>query len=51
MERILNKEQLTNHGNKALRKDVCEILEAGMQAANPYNNMMKLISLMATDSP
>ncbi len=45
MERILNKEQLTNHGNKALRKDVCEILEAGMQAANPYNNMMKLISL------
>ena len=45
MKRILNTEQLTNHGNKTLRNHVVQILETGMQASNPYNNMLKLFSL------
>lgn len=45
MKRILNTEQLTGHGNQVLRDHVCQILETGMQASNPYNNMKKLIRL------
>ncbi|RME99534.1 MAG: DUF4147 domain-containing protein [Chloroflexi bacterium] len=43
MKRILNPETLTSHGNIAGRKAVLEILEAGMQAADPYNNVFKLM--------
>ena len=45
MKRILNVEQLTSHGNREMRAEVCQILETGLQAANPYNNMCKLIRL------
>ena len=41
--RILNMEALTNHGNIAGRKIVGEILEAGMQAGDPYNAVIKLV--------
>ncbi|HHX42755.1 MAG TPA: DUF4147 domain-containing protein [Chloroflexi bacterium] len=41
--RILNAEALTSHGNLRGRRDVVEILEAGLQAADPYNNTKKLI--------
>ncbi len=43
MMRILNAEALTSHGNLRGRRDVVEILEAGLQAADPYNNTKKLI--------
>ena len=38
MKRILNVETLTSHGNITGRKTVVDILEAGLQAADPYNN-------------
>ncbi|MCL5025883.1 MAG: DUF4147 domain-containing protein [Chloroflexi bacterium] len=41
--RILNMDTLSSHGNVAGRKHVLEILEAGMEAADPYNNTFKLI--------
>lgn len=41
--RILNRDTLGSHGNTRGRQDVLEILEAGMQAADPYQNMRKLI--------
>ena len=41
--RILNADTLTSHGNFAGRKAVVEILEAGMQAADPYHNTRKLL--------
>ena len=41
--RILNAEALTSHGNVAGRKSVVEILEAGMRAADPYNNTRELL--------
>jgi len=42
-ERILNKEDLTSHGNVEGRKLVLEILEAGMRAADPYYGMKRLM--------
>jgi glycerate 2-kinase len=43
--RILNSDALCSHGNQEGRKKVIEILEAGLQAANPYHNTCKLIRL------
>ncbi len=43
MKRILNAEALTTHGNRRGRRDVVEILEAGLQAADPYYNTKKLV--------
>lgn len=42
-ERILNREDLTSHGNIEGRKLVLEILEAGMRAADPYYGMKRLM--------
>jgi glycerate 2-kinase len=41
--RILNPDALNSHGNIAGRRVILEILEAGMQAADPYANACKLI--------
>jgi glycerate-2-kinase len=41
MTRILNAETLTSHGNVQGRKAMVEILEAGLQAADPYHNTRK----------
>lgn len=43
--RILNKELLISHGNLKGRKDMYEILEAGMLAGDPYYNTKNLIKL------
>lgn len=43
--RIVNYEELTNHGNIKGRKALAEIMETGLSAGNPYNNTRKLISL------
>lgn len=43
--RIRNLEKMICHGNKEGRKDICEILEAGLQAADPYYNTKKLVSI------
>lgn len=43
--RILNRETLTNHGNIAGRQAILEILEAGLEAADPYNNTKKLVRI------
>jgi glycerate-2-kinase len=41
--RILNMEDLVNHGNIEGRKIVGEILEAGMEAGDPYKAVIKLM--------
>ena len=41
--RILNVGTLTSHGNIAGRRATVEILEAGMQAADPYYNTLELL--------
>ncbi|MCU0500918.1 MAG: DUF4147 domain-containing protein, partial [Anaerolineae bacterium] len=41
--RILNQGALTSHGNIAGRRALVEIMEAGLQAADPYNNTHRLI--------
>ncbi len=43
--RIKNYEQLTSHGNIKGRKIVADIIGAGLDAANPYANTLKLISV------
>lgn len=43
MKRILNAAALTSHGNVEGRKAMVEILEAGLQASDPYNNTRKLL--------
>lgn len=43
--RIINYEELVNHGNIKGRKRMAEIMEAGLSAGNPYNNTRKLIKL------
>ena len=45
MKRILNSEELTSHGNIEGRKAVLEILEVGLQAADPYNNTFAAMRL------
>ncbi len=41
--RILNGETLASHGNARGRADMVAILEAGLQAADPYHNTRELI--------
>ena len=43
--RIQNMESLASHGNIAGRKAMLEILEVGLEAADPYHNTRKLIRL------
>ena len=43
--RILNKEMLTAHGNRKGRKIVAELLDAGMDALDPYVRVKKLVRL------
>jgi glycerate 2-kinase len=42
-QRILNAETLTGHGNVAGRQAVVQILEAGLQAADPYNRIIQMV--------
>ncbi len=44
-QRILNADVLTSHGNVAGRKALVAILEAGLQAADPYNNTRRLLQV------
>lgn len=41
--RILNRDQLESVGNTEGRKDVAAIMEAGLSAADPYGNTLKLL--------
>ncbi|MDF1514643.1 MAG: DUF4147 domain-containing protein, partial [Anaerolineae bacterium] len=43
MQRITNADSLTSYGNIAGRKDLVEILEAGLQATDPYDPVTQLI--------
>ena len=43
--RIQNMESLGCHGNIRGRRDMLEILEAGLEASDPYGNTRKLIRL------
>lgn len=43
--RIQNMEDLMCHGNTRGRKDMVAILEAGLQASDPYRNTRRLIRL------
>jgi glycerate 2-kinase len=45
MERILNASTLTSHGNVAGRRALVEILEAGLQAADPYYTTLKMLRI------
>jgi glycerate-2-kinase len=45
MTRIQNSETLKSHGNVQGRKAMVEILEAGLQAADPYNNARKTMRI------
>jgi len=44
--RILNKQQLTYHGNIQGRKDLYEILEAGLIEADPYHKIIELLTIV-----
>ena len=41
--RIINKEQLTAHGNREGRKIVAELLDAGLDALDPYVRVKQLV--------
>lgn len=43
--RITNKEMLTNHGNTEGRKVVAEILDAGLDALDPYLRVKKFVQV------
>ncbi|MFW6102814.1 MAG: hypothetical protein ACOC7M_00820, partial [Chloroflexota bacterium] len=43
--RITNRESLISHGNIAGRRAIVDILEAGLQAADPYWNAAKLVRI------
>lgn len=43
--RIKNKEQLTNHGNKEGRRIVAELLDAGLDALDPYLRIKKFVRI------
>jgi glycerate 2-kinase len=43
--RILNAERLTSHGNVHGRQALLQILEAGLQAADPYHNTRRLVRI------
>ncbi len=40
---ITNLKQLLSHGNQEGRASVLEIMEAGLQASDPYDNLMKIM--------
>ncbi len=42
---INNFDTLSTHGNIRGRKIILDILEAGLQATDPYDNVRKLINL------
>jgi glycerate-2-kinase len=42
---ISNRETLTSHGNASLRNDAIDIIEHGLQAADPYSAVMRLLKL------
>jgi hypothetical protein len=44
-QRILNGTALASHGNIDLRTAMVQILEAGMQASDPYENTTRLMRL------
>lgn len=44
--RIKNIEQLTDHGNRKGRGIIAQILETGMQAADPYYNTLNLVEIV-----
>lgn len=44
-QRILNMEELLSHGNIQARKAMLEILEAGLEASDPYPNTKKLVKI------
>ena len=44
-KRIQNADDLTSHGNVAGRRAVVQILEAGLEASDPYPNTFKLIRI------
>ncbi|NLT73430.1 MAG: DUF4147 domain-containing protein [Chloroflexi bacterium] len=48
MQRIMNPEALASHGNVPGRRDMVEILEAGLRAADPYNNTRALLQREGT---
>ena len=43
--RILNKTMLTGHGNRVGRKIVTELLDAGLDAVDPYSRVKKLVQV------
>lgn len=43
--RILNKEALTNHGDKEGRKIVAELLDAGLDSIDPYYRVKNFVKL------
>lgn len=43
--RILNKEMLTNHGNMEGRKIVAELLDAGLDALDPYLRIKRFVQV------
>lgn len=43
--RVLNADVLTSHGNVAGREDIVEILEAGLQAADPYYTTKRMLRI------
>ena len=43
--RILNTDELISHGNVRGREALVQILEAGMQAADPYTNTVSLVRM------
>jgi len=45
LSRIQNRDALISHGNVEGRKAVVEILEAGLEAVDPYHNTRRLIRL------
>jgi len=42
-QRILNVDALTGHGHTVGRRAMVQILEAGLQAADPYNRILQLV--------
>lgn len=45
MQRILNRETLTNHGNIHARTLCLDIIEKGLEAADPYSHTQQLVRL------
>lgn len=43
--RILNKKQLCSHGNKEGREVVCDLLDAGLDALDPYTRVKQLLHI------